>query len=274
MGNWDSWIGKSAVIENYLDPIQARKMQATLDRSPSLDAGQELPPAWHWLYFHETAIASDLGRDGHTKLGVSFPEFPLPRRMWAGGSIQWHNSVKLGQNAKRETSILSIEEKQGRSGNLIFVTVEHQITQSEKLCIREEHNIVYRSEVRDSTAVEPELAESDSNFSQPWKFNETSLFRYSALTFNSHRIHYDQPYTSEVEGYPGLVVHGPLLATLMLDLAKTNNRPINQFSYRAKSTVTLPNGLFTHGRVSDSQNETLLWVANENGALAMTGKLS
>lgn len=274
MSNWADWIGKTSLTDAFLDIAPARKMQATLDRLPSLDAGDELPPAWHWLYFHENTIASNLGSDGHTKLGITLPEFPLPRRMWAGGNIEWHSTLKLGQDAQRQSTILSIDEKQGRTGNLIFVTVEHQINQAAKLCIREEHNIVYRSAANESTVKEPEVADSTSDFSQTWKFNETTLFRYSALTFNSHRIHYDQPYAKEVEGYSGLVVHGPLLATLMLDLAKLNNRPVNKFSYRAKSPITLPNGLVTHGKVAENQNETLLWVANANGALAMTGQLS
>lgn len=247
-------------------------MEATLDRSPSLKTGDEVPPAWHWLYFHETALASQLGADGHTQLGISMPPFPLPRRMWAGGLIEWHSPLLLGSDATKESKILNITEKEGRTGSLIFATVEHRVSQNQKLCIREEHNIVYREAAKQSATVEPEAADQGSDFQANWKPTEVTLFRYSALTFNSHRIHYDLDYTRDVEGYPGLVIHGPLLATLMLDLAKANARPVNKFEYRAKSPVTLPHGLTTHGKVSGS--ETRLWVAHENGALAMQGTLS
>ena len=271
MGNWESWLEKQTSIESFIDPAQVQKLEATLDRAPSLSAGDYLPPAWHWLYFHEKATASDLGKDGHTRLGVTMPDFPLPRRMWAGGNIKWLNPVVIGIDAKRNSKILSIEEKTGRTGELIFVTVEHQIHQSGRLCIQEEHNIVYRSEAKISSATPPEMASIDSDFSANWNFDETTLFRYSALTFNSHRIHYDVDYTREVEGYAGLIVHGPLLATLILDLAKQNGCSFNEFQYRAKSPVMLPNGFTVHGNREPDQ--TKLWVANENGALAMQGSL-
>lgn len=271
MGNWDSWIEKQTSVEAFIDPAQVQKLEATLDRTPLLSNGDALPPAWHWLYFHEQAKASDLGADGHTRLGITMPNFPLPRRMWAGGNIKWLNPVEIGKDAKRNSKIISIEEKSGRTGDLIFVTLVHQIHQSGRLCIHEKHNIVYRGEAKQSSVTQPELASTNSDFQAGWKLDETALFRYSALTFNSHRIHYDVNYTREVEGYDGLIVHGPLLATLMLDLAKQNNCDFNEFEYRAKSPVTLPNGFMVHGKCE--QNQTNLWVANENGALAMQGTL-
>jgi 3-methylfumaryl-CoA hydratase len=230
-------------------------MQATLDREGSLGEGDSLPPAWHWLYFFDAFRTSDLGRDGHTRLGISLPEFPLPRRMWAGGNIQWLNKVVMGTAATRATEIKNIVAKEGRTGSLIFVTMEHRVEQRGNLCIIEEQNIVYREAAITSTQVEPEQAESDSHFSQQWKFGSTELFRYSALTFNGHKIHYDSDYAREVEGYPNVVVHGPLLATLMLDLAVVNNRDVNQFSYRARSPICLPESLTTHGRVSGDSTQ-------------------
>ena len=271
MSNWESWLEKQTAIESFIDLAQVQKLEATLDRAPSLNTGDNLPPAWHWLYFHETAKASDLGKDGHTRLGVTMPDFALPRRMWAGGNIKWLNPVEIGLAAKRNSRILSIEEKTGRTGDLIFVTVEHQIHQSGSLCIQEEHNIVYRSEAKQSSTAQPDMASADSDFHTSWKLDETALFRYSALTFNSHRIHYDVNYTREVEGYAGLIVHGPLLATLILDLAKQNGCTFNEFEYRAKSPVVLPNGFTVHGKREPDQ--TNLWVANENGALAMQARL-
>lgn len=272
MGNWENWIGKSSTVENYLDPTQARKMQVLLDQNPTISAGEELPPAWHWLYFHELTKSSKLGRDGHTALGITMPEFSLTRRMWAGGNIQWISPIMVGQNATRKSQILSISEKNGRSGDLIFVTVEHQIFQNEKICLREEQNIVYRADLKLDIKSNLESAKNESDFSNIWQLDETALFRYSALTFNSHRIHYDQKYATEVENYAGLIVHGPLLSTLILDLAKSNARPINEFSYRASSPITLPNTFTVHGKSNNASTE--LWIANQNGSLAMAAKLS
>ena len=200
------------------------------------------------------------------------PPFSLPRRMWAGGSIQWLKPLRLGSAAQRTTTIGSIAQKQGRTGPLIFTTIEHVVTQDGDICIQENQNIVYRAAANDSVSTSPELASTESDFAQDWKFGSTELFRYSALTFNGHKIHYDPDYTRDVEGYPGLVVHGPLLATLMLDLVALHGRPLTRFEYRAKSPVTLPHGLTTHGRIDGSS--TQVWVAHENGALAMAGTVS
>ena len=188
MADWSEWIGRESLTEAYLDPAQSQRMQATLDRDPNLTAGDELPPAWHWLYFHEVVPARDLGSDGHTRLGVTMPPFPLPRRMWAGGVLEWLHPVVLGQPAQRTSRIASIQEKQGRSGALIFTTVEHQVHQADRTCIREEQHIVYREAATQSVASTPPPAPQDSDFSHRWQFDETALFRYSALTFNGHQI--------------------------------------------------------------------------------------
>ena len=271
MGTWDDWLNKQTTIESLIDPNQVQKLEVTLDRKPTLKAGDYLPPAWHWLYFHELTQANDLGLDGHTKLGISLPEFNLPRRMWAGGKITWLTPALIGNAATKISKILNIEEKSGRTGNLIFVTIGHEIWQKNSLCISEEQNIVYRESPSQSASAEKEQAGANCDFSQKWKLNEAALFRYSALTFNSHRIHYDVAYAKNIEGYAGLIVHGPLLATLLLDLAKQNKRPLNSFTYRAKSPVTLPNTFTTHGQITGK--ETSLWVADETGALAMQATL-
>lgn len=272
MTQWDEWVGRSTTLVSYMDPQQSARMQATLDRPASLTEGSPLPPAWHWLYFFDAYRASELGKDGHTRLGITLPEFPLPRRMWAGGKIDWRKPVILGQQASRKTTISKIEEKQGRTGSLIFVTIQHVVSQDNEVCISEEQNIVYREAANASVAVEPEQASKESEFQQPWKFTSTELFRYSALTFNGHKIHYDSDYARDVEGYSNVVVHGPLLATLMLDLACENNRPLHSFSYRARSPICLPSGLVTHGQ-TDGQS-THLWVASDSGSLAMQGLLT
>mgnify|MGYP006270168315 CR=1 FL=1 len=272
MSTWDDWIGRQTVVNSQLDPAQSGRLQSTLDRESTLVEGNYLPPAWHWIYFFDSFRSSDLGHDGHTRLGLTLPQFPLPRRMWAGGHIKWLEPVVLGVPASRTTTIASIEEKTGRTGELIFVTLEHVVTQNSTACIVEEQNIVYREASKSSNSVTPDPAETESDFSQEWKFTSAELFRYSALTFNSHKIHYDRDYAREVEGYSNLVIHGPLLATLMLDLASQNQRQLREFSYRARSPICLPEGLVTHGRVHESKTE--LWVASESGALAMQGTLN
>ena len=272
MRQWDEWIGRTTLVDSDMNPQQSRLMQATLDRPASFVEGDQLAPAWHWLYFFDAYRASDLGQDGHTRLGITLPEFPLPRRMWAGGNIEWIHPVLLGTKASRETTITSIEEKQGRTGSLIFVTLRHQVHQHGELCINEEQNIVYREAVSSSTVVSPEVAPSESDFHQDWKFGSTELFRYSALTFNGHKIHYDSDYARSIEGYSNVVVHGPLLATLMLDVARQNNRPFNNFNYRARSPICLPEGLTAHGLSVGLTTE--LWVSSESGGLAMQGTLT
>lgn len=272
MNAWADWIGKTTSTSNFLDVTQVQKLEATLGRTPQLTTGAEVPPAWHWLYFHELATADQIGSDGHTMLGITMPPFPLPRRMWAGGLIEWHQPLLLGAAATKESKIIDIKEKTGRTGDLIFTTVEHKVHQDGDLCIREEHNIVYREPVGQSSNLPQEVAPTDSDFRATWQPNEVMLFRYSALTFNGHRIHYDADYTRDVEGYSGLIVHGPLLATLMLDLAKANNRPFNRFEYRAKSPVTVPMKIFVHGKVDG--DKTSLWISNDQGGLVMQGELS
>ncbi len=272
MENWSAWIGRTMTSQSYLDPMVGQKMQVTLNRTPTLVAGDLVPPAWHWLYFAELTNTTDLGIDGHTRLGLTLPDFPLPRRMWAGGKITWLNELRFGDDATRVSKILNIEQKSGKSGDLIFLTMQHEISQSQKICIREEQNIVYRAAVSNSKTTEPEPAPTDSEFANNWKPNEVMLFRYSALTFNSHRIHYDADYAREAEGYPGVIVHGPLLATLLLDLAVSNHRPVNEFTYRAKSPITLPHSFSTHGKTNSTSTE--LWVATDQGSLAMQAQLN
>ena len=272
MTEWDDWVGRQWVTESALDPEQGRHLQVTLDREPTLDAGMELPAAWHWIYFHELARASDLGADGHTQLGVMMPPFALPRRMWAGGSLEWRAPLLLGRPAQRVSTLSSIEAKQGRSGSLVFVTVTHVLSQSGVTCLHEEQHLVYRAAATQSAAVAPDIADVDCDFDTTWKFDTAALFRYSALTFNSHRIHYDVDYARDVEGYSGLVVHGPLLATVLLDLATRHGRSGNRFEYRAKSAVTLPHTVTVRGRSNAAATE--LWAAGADGALAMQGTLS
>lgn len=272
MSNWSDWVGRTWTIQQNLDPVQATKMQATLGEEVTLESGHALPPGWHWLYFSEQTKSQNLGADGHTQLGLNLPAFPLPRRMWAGGKINWLHELVIGHVAQRTSKILNIEEKSGRSGDLIFLTLQHEITQNQKLCIKEEQNIVYRAQANSVSSTSPKLAPIHHDFEKAWTLDEIALFRYSALTFNSHRIHYDADYARKVEGYPGLIVHGQLLATLLLDLAASNSRSINGFSYRALSPITLPAQFSAKG--TSLENTTQLWIETESGALAMQAELN
>ncbi len=266
-GDWESWVGRTTTSSCWLDPEQANKMAVTLDREPTFRDGDPLPPAWQWLYFHDVVRASQLGEEGHPALGVTMPPVPLPRRMWAAGSLESSAPLPLGATATRVSTIRSITPKQGSTGPLCFVTVEHDFSVEGTHRLREEQTIVYRE--MSSTAEVPQAvpAPTRADSTTPWLLDSTALFRYSALTFNGHRIHYDADYCRAVEGYPDLVIHGPLIATLLLDLAHRLDRSHRVFAYRARSPLFLPHG-FTVNASYDS-DVTTLWATNHEGGLAM-----
>ena len=164
-----------------------------------------VPPLWHWLYFLPVSPMSEVGPDGHPKRGGFLPPVPLPRRMWAGGRLTFHTPLKVGERAARTSTIANIEDKTGRSGRLVFVTVQHTIEVGGELKLEEEHDIVYRDAPQDGARPQqPQLAPEGETWRRTIDADAVMLFRYSALTFNSHRIHYDYPYVTQVEGYPGL----------------------------------------------------------------------
>jgi len=270
MEEWESWIGRTTSAEATLDPAQANRMAVTLDRQPGFAEGDALPAAWHWLFFHELVPASQLGGDGHPALGVTMPPVPLPRRMWAGGRLEFVEPLKLGSRATRTATISSIVPKEGRSGKLMFVTVDSEVSSGGRVAVREHQDFVYRELVSSGTA-QPPSAPEGAQFSRSWQVDSTTLFRYSALTFNGHRIHYDAPYAREVEGYDNLVIHGPLIATLLLDVAAENRHDVEAFSYRAKSPLLLPTEFSVNGRVDGGEGS--LWAATPEGRLAMEAEI-
>lgn len=269
MSDWESWVGSSTTGAAWLDPAQANRMAVTLDREPAFTTGDALPPAWHWLYFHDVVRASSLGGDGHPALGVVMPPVPLPRRMWAGGTLKFLASIPLGSEATRTSTIRSIMPKQGQTGPLYFVTVEHEILSGGRPAVIESQTIVYRELPADGAgaATDGAIAPEGADFTDRWHLDNTALFRYSALTFNGHRIHYDEDYSRSVEGYPNLVIHGPLLATLLLDsVVRRGERPTN-FNYRARLPLFLPEAFTINGRHDGGSLE--LWAASADGRLAM-----
>ena len=231
-----SWQGRTESIEDHITSAPMRALSATLDRSDADPThGTELPPLWHWLYFLPHHAQSEIGVDGHAKRGGFLPPVPLPRRMWAGGRLHWHAPLKVGDAVKRTSTILSVTHKTGRTGDLVFVVVKHDIHNASGLCVSEEHDIVYRPATqKGERSPAPILAPQKSKWQRDVVPDAVLLFRYSALTFNGHRIHYDRSYVTEEEGYPGLVVHGPLIATLLVDLVRRNtDRKMQSFEFKA-----------------------------------------
>lgn len=270
-----SWVGRSETHHERLHGFPSNAMAATLNRddAPYID-GSELPHLWHWLHFLPIFKMSDAGYDGHAALGGFLPPVPLPRRMWAGSRFTFHRPLHIGDTARKTSTVRSVDHKSGRSGDLVFVTVEHQLTNAQGICIDEEHDIVYR-DVPDPNAPAPthKPAPSDSGFSRFLEPDSVLLFRYSALTFNGHRIHYDHPFCTGTEGYGGLVVHGPLLATLMMDLLR-RQRPddwVQTFEFRAIAPIFDTNTFTVHGKQTDDTGFDL-WIARDDGALAMQGR--
>lgn len=263
----NGWLGRTETTEDDIGPFPVQALAATLDR-PFTDA--IVPPLWHWLYFLTPSPLAETGRDGHPKRGGFLPPVELPRRMWAGGRLSFDTDLEIGKRARRTSSVESIVEKNGRSGKLAFVTVRHVISQSGRQVIDEEHDIVYREDSR-SPSGDPAgtQAPSDHDWQDEVVPTAVMLFRYSALTFNGHRIHYDHPYAVDVEGYDGLVVHGPLIATLLADRAWRRLGHLRSFEYRAVRPAIAGKEMRLCGRAT-SGKEMKLWAKDSRNRLIMT----
>ena len=268
------WVGKTETRTDTVAAWPVMALAATLDRNdPEPLAGDELPPAWHWLYFLDVKPASELGPDGHPKRGGFLPPVPLPRRMWAGGRIEFLQPLRIGDAIRRDSEILSVEPKHGRSGSLVFVTVRHVISTGGKAAIREEHDIVYRDAAKPGDPPpQGKLAPKSAAWQRSLTGDPVLLFRYSALTFNGHRIHYDLDYVKNEEHYPGLIVHGPLQTTLLLDLCRRHApRPIKKLDYRAMHPVFHTERFTVNGNLSADGATAEVWTANAAGNQAMAG---
>jgi 3-methylfumaryl-CoA hydratase len=238
---YTDWIGRTETLEEVISLAPVLEAAATIDDTTTEYAnGGALPPLWHWFYFLPRVPQSTLGHDGHPPRGGFMPPIPYPRRMFAGARLRFHRPLTIGQPARREGVIRNIALKSGRSGALAFVTVTYSFYQQGELCIEEEQDIVYREPGPPLPAPEPvDLPPVPEG---AWSHTVTPdtrlLFRFSALTFNAHRIHYDRPYATQEEGYPGLVVHGPLTAILLLDMVhKHTARRVVAFSFRGQSPL-------------------------------------
>jgi 3-methylfumaryl-CoA hydratase len=269
-----AWVGRTETRTDLVTAVPMAALSSTLDRNdPEPVNGTVIPPLWHWLYFLPISPLSEVGPDGHPKRGGYLPPVPLPRRMFAGGRFEFHQPLKVGETITRSSRITDVSGKEGRSGTLVFVTVRHEITGAAGVAMTEEHDIVYRENPRaDAPVPKPQAARTDEAFSREIAPDPVQLFRYSALTFNSHRIHYDRSYVTEVEDYPGLIVHGPLIATLLVDLLRRNlpQANVRSFKFRASRPLFDIHRFTVCGRADGKS--VALWTRDHEGWLTMEAK--
>lgn len=276
MTDYSAWTGRSDECRDVVTAAPLDRLSATLDRddAPFVD-GDPVPPLGHWLFFLPDARQSEIGPDGHPKRGGFLPPVhELPRRMWAGSRLRFPGSIRVGDRITRRSTIASVKQKEGASGPLVFVSVRHEIGRDgEAAAIVDEHDIVYRR-------LEAPAVKTERRKAEPGAWRRTLvpdpllLFRYSALTFNGHRIHYDRDYVTRKEGYPGLVVHGPLIATMLMDLLhrRVPQRRVEAFSFRAVSPLFDGNEMSVNATPPDAEGLVQLWAANHEGDLAMSAE--
>ena len=266
------WIGRSEAARDTPGSLRVAELAATLDDPRSYPPGAELPPGWHWILFHTVVPTGTLTVDGHAPRGSFLPPVELPLRMWAGGRLRLHGSLRVEEPVDRNSKIASVTEKTGRSGKLVFVTVQHHLRGSCGLAIEETHDIVYRQAGAGKPPPQP-APRADPPWRKKIRASEALLFRYSALIFNAHRIHYDRDY-ARGEGYDGLVVHGPLIATYLLELVR-ERRPearLAAFTYRAVSPLFDSEPFQVCGEPSPDGRSAEVWAVTPRGALAMAGR--
>ncbi len=273
MTDLQNWLGKSETNSAIIDERQARLMAATIDEQAP-KTGDPLPSCWHWAWFNSAKPHSELGRDGHPKRGENdlLPPVSLPRRMWAGGEIKFLNPIHIGKEITRKSTIEKISEKSGSTGALCIVTILHQYFDHETLCLVDRQNLVFREDPKpDTPNATPPKPPKNSELSREVVPDPVTMFRYSALTFNGHRIHYDVDYAREVEGYEGLVFHAPLTATLLLGLAQEfSGKPISTFKYRATSPLFGHQRFSIHGKKEG--DSIIVWAQTPSGGQAMIGE--
>jgi 3-methylfumaryl-CoA hydratase len=285
MDDLSAWVGRTQRWTEIFDARLVRWLAATLDRTDLLDAGEgaALPPAWHWAFFNAVQPMAALGRDGHPKKGGFLPPTAQPRRMWAGSRLDWHGALRVGQAVERVSTILKCEAKRGRTGEMVLVTVGHQFRAGDALLLDEQHDIVYRDEAgaEERRALGELAAQARAGTVQFERTGEivrevtvgpVQMFRYSAATFNGHRIHYDRDYARDVEGYPGLVVHGPLIATLLLEFLQAQvapGRPVERFEFRAMKPTFDIAPFALHAARPAADGSVSLWSTNNVGAVGV-----
>lgn len=267
------WIGRSESRTETLAPEPVIGLAATLDLDGDAIVRGALPPLWHWLYFLPRAPQHEISGDGHPALGGFMPPMPLPRRMWAGGELAFKRPLRVGDTVTRTSTIADVQHKSGRSGELWFATVEHDLTVDGESVLSERQDLVYRAMPEPGQPLPPRpRLQHAPRWQRSLHADPVMLFRFSALTFNGHRIHYDHDYVRDVEGYPGLVVHGPLQAVLTLDLLAREQPQarVARFGFRGVAP------LFDHDTVTvggtpdpDRTGRVVLWTGDDTGGQAM-----
>ncbi len=271
--NLSDWIGRKETLADYAAISPVAKMSATLDREdPMPSDGDPVPPGWHWVYFNPMPLARQVQHDGHAMLGDFWPPVGMPRRMFAGARMTFHQPLRLGEKITREAEITSVSVKEGRNGRLVFIGVRLRVSGAAGLALTEEQDIVYRPDPGpDDVPPPPQPAPEGAQWTRTIEPDPVLLFRFSALTFNGHRIHYDHPYVTGEEGYPGLVVHGPLLSTLLIDLLRQSipdfGTNLETFGFRAMRPV-FSTGPFDVAARRDG-NAISAWALDNEGYLAM-----
>ena len=270
LAQYKDWIGRTDERHDVATAAPLVSLSALLDRDdlPPKE-GDAAPPLAHWLYFLPNYRQSEAGADGHAKTGSFMPPVPLPRRMWAGSRLEFLRPIRVGSRISRLSRIVDVAPKEGRSGPLLFVTVRHEVRDEGGVVLTDEHDIVMRGE--SALANAPKPAPTNETWKREIHPDPVLLFRYSAVTFNSHRIHYDHPYVTKVEGYPGLVVHGPLIATLLVDLLR-RSRPdtvLRGYAFRAMRPLYDTAPFDTCGLPDEAARSAKLWTRDAEGAVTM-----
>ncbi len=263
-------IGRTEVRDALIAADRVAALASTLDLGESPVEGAALPPGWHWIFFNPFVRRSELGPDGHPKRGGFLPDVGLPRRMWAGGRLNYLAKLPVGARASRKSEITKVAAKSGRAGRLVFVTIRHTISHDDALVIEEEQDIVYREAAQPGTPTAAHTqAPDNARWSECITPDPVLLFRYSALTSNGHRIHYDRPYAQDEEGYSGLVVHGPLISTLLQGFAERcrEGAKLSKFEFRAMAPLFVDRGF--HIEATDAGEALTLWARGPDGELAM-----
>ena len=270
------WVGRTQTLDGLITSFTMNGLSATFDRDDApMKEGDVIPPGWHSLFLREVCKLVDTGRDGHPETGDFTPPIPLPRRMWGATRTSYLKPLHVGEHIRQVTTISALTPKTGRTGELCFVTMTHEVSGDDGVAVREEQDVVYREDAKPGEApTQPPAAPKNSAWSRTIHPTPVLLFRISALTMNSHRIHYDRPYATEVEGYPGLVVHGTLTNMLLLDLLRHQlpDVTLQTCSVRAVSPLFDTNDFTIAGNPAEDGKSASLWAANHEGNIAMTAE--
>lgn len=274
MSAHEGCIGRRRIRHASLDPWPVNALRATLDFEPAgLEDDDILPPLWHWLYFLDTAARRRIGPDGHARNGDFLPLLPQPRRMFAGAHSHFHAPLRLGVDTELTETVLDAQNKRGRQGDMVLISVGYEYRQQGKLCVEERRSFVYLPQ---ATAPTPAPANAGTEVpTAAWSLDlpvdEVLLFRYSALTFNSHRIHYDTPYATTTEGYPRLVVQGPLTATLLMEMGRRQlDAPCTEFEFRASAPLFVGDTLHLRGQPEGDHASLCAYRRDGQAALQAT----